>query len=195
MAKAAKKEPAGVPQVARFTVNLGALPHPQVTVYTNRCAVIDWEFCYEFAFYQVRPSEQPFHVASLAVGLDALISNFWTPAIDFYKNERAFFERAGWPITEVIKPPKPLGETPIVPVNVFRMARAGVDAAMDCFYVSPASLHAAGTQAQPLEFQPIVRLHLPAPVLLGVLEFVASGLKGLQGRLGSLLQRPNAGVQ
>ena len=177
------------PVPVSFQVNLNELPVPQATVFANRCAVVDWEYAFEFAFFQARPSEEPSHVVSLGVSVDSVLSHFWVPAVDYYKSERAFFERAGWPILKVIEPPKSLSQMPLVMTNVFRMTRAGIESAMDCYYISPTAVHLARTQSLSPQLQPVVHLSIPAPVMIGLLEHVASQVSMLKGRLGVLFPK------
>jgi hypothetical protein len=178
--------PSPKPGTIRFRVNLDALPTPPETLFANACAVIDRGLFFEFAFLDNRRTEESRLVISVLTDIDSVVTHLWLTSRQFHETDRELFQKAKIDIPRVHTSAPTSDEAPVVMSNVFRLARASVHAVFECYYLSPTELYRATTKGTNPEVEAVIRIQLPAPVLIGLLDFVATKIDDLKARLGPL---------
>jgi len=178
--------PSPLPGAARFRIDLDALPTPSDSVFASACAVFDCGLFFEFAFTHARHREKPRLVLTVVVNTDAVINNLWVSAQQFYETDRRIFQDARLEIPTVQSSAPADEQAPILASNLFRMARTGVETALECYYVPPYEIFRAAHKGTNPDVESVVRIQLPGPVLTGILDFVAAKVETLRGRLGKL---------
>lgn len=176
--------PSAQPGTIRFRVNLDVLPTPADTLFANACAVLDRGLFFDFAFLNNWSSAHARPVVSIITDIDSVVTHLWFTSRQFHESERELFQKAKIDIPRVQTSAPDSDDTPVVMANVFRLARASIHAVMECYYLSPTELHRATTKGINPEVEAVIRIQLPAPVLIGVLDFVATKKDDLKTRLG-----------
>jgi hypothetical protein len=122
------------------------------------------------------------------VPIDAVVLYLWGTSREYQETDEALYRTAGIAIPEVAAPEVEVGSPRIFPANIFRIARTGVEAAVELYFLTPYSVFLATTKAkkQP-DVEPMIRLQIPGPVLTGILRRINSMVPELKARLGILL--------
>ena len=170
-------------------VDLSALPAPEETVFANSCSIIDYGLHLELFFWHHRPKGRTEPVLSVMVPIDAAVVYLWGTSREFQQQEESIYKAAGISIPEVAAAQLEVESPRILPANVFRIARTGVEASLELYFLPPyATFVAALRKAKTvMEFEPMIRVQLPGPVLTSVLRRVDSMVPELKSRLGDLL--------
>jgi hypothetical protein len=165
-------------------IALSEQPAPPIAGYADRCAVLDQGSACDLVFYQAAEGE-PDVVVRLSVAIDACVAHLWGSSGEFYAVAREDLEKTEFGITPV-DVDVPVGNMPrAVSCNLFGVYRAGsIEAVLDCYYLSPRDLHFARVGGKPPQVEPVVRVQLPLPVLIGLLAHIEAQAEILRGRLG-----------
>ncbi len=91
----------------------------------------------------------------------------------FREQTSSHLRELGVRITPVQRLERPFSEPPM-PVHVVRVGRLGLEAELECYYVSigKASLYASLKERGRVPVEPIGRIYLPTALLLGLLEYL-----------------------
>lgn len=161
---------------------------PELSIYADAITTSEAELSLTVTLRQQR-NKDSVPAAHLVAHFDAVVGNLWRSSEEFFRSEVRLMEQ--WKL----KLP-PIREAPVVDaeplflVNVFRITRAGLDATMDCYYVTPNSMHRVSKGAGKLKIEPVIRVQLPAPLLVSLLDYISKRVEAMQGRIGYLLPRP-----
>jgi len=170
-----------------LTVDLTTLAAPEETVFANSCSIIDYGLYLELFFWHIRPKGHAEPVLSAMVPIDAAIVYLWGTSREFQQEDESIYKTIGISIPEVAAPQVDVESPRIIPANMFRMARTGIDAVLELYFLSPYSTFLATRKKTKPEFEPMIRIQIPGPVLTGVLRRVDSMVPELKSRLESLL--------
>jgi hypothetical protein len=121
------------------------------------------------------------------VPIDAAVLYLWGTSREYQETDEALYKTAGIPIPEVAAPEVDVESPRILPANIFRMARTGVEAAVELYFLTPYSVFLATTKKKQPDVEPMIRLQIPGPVLTGILRRIHSMVPELKARLGTLL--------
>jgi len=179
--------PAGVAGPQSITVDLSALEAPEETVFANSCSIIDYGLYLELVFSHIRPRGHTEPVLSAMVPIDAAVTFLWATTREYQQQDEAIYKTVGITIPEVAPAQLDVESPRTVPANLFRMARAGVQAVLELYFVAPYSTFVAAAKKTKPTYEPMIRILLPGPVLTGLLRRVDSMIPELKSRIGSLL--------
>jgi hypothetical protein len=178
-----------VPQTGttRIKVDLAGFQAPSMRVFTNACAVIDGGLFLEFAFAYARPKGPSRPVLSVVVSAEAVVKQLWGTSVRFLETETNNMKEAGIK-TQAVGDSIELGDVPVLQANLFRLTKSGTEGIMECYWLSPHWVVAAGIDPKRRPtFDPVVTVQMPSPVLIGMLEHVSKKVDDLRKRLGPMM--------
>src|SRR3989442_3993514 len=118
-------------------VDLSALPAPEETVFANSCSIIDYGLHLELFFWHHRPKGRTEPVLSVMVPIDAAVVYLWGTSREVQQQEESIYKAAGISIPEVSSAQLEVESPRILPANVFRIARTGVEASLELYFLPP----------------------------------------------------------
>jgi len=166
-------------------LSLADLEAPEFVVFAHECSMLRYGDLCEFAFLQNRPGESPRLGVSVVVPADDVATHIWESIEEFLKMVGDAYAKRGVQAQPPGNSAPAYGNAPVVGANILRVARAGMNGLMDWYYLSPHSHHLTRTTGQPPRIDPVVRIQLIGPVLLGVLKEISAGHSAWQKQIGS----------
>lgn len=151
---------------------------PPIFGYADGCGIIDHDHADEIVFYDTAGHRS---VARIMVDHAIRADQLWTTSAEFYETTEKVLAEQEIRAAPVGGVPPDITLLPgLVACNVFRIFRAGTEAAFEGYYVSPGSIHMARLkqETKPVVAQAICHVQMTLPLLLGLLEAVQRRVKG-----------------
>lgn len=167
-------KPKRLTPVQELAFDVAAVEPPKTCAFVDRCAVRDNGHLFELAFWYSAAIEQS--LVRVLVPIDALKFQIAGAAHELHESVRASLTRLGIPPAMLDAEP-PATETPgqLYWANFFSMASYGLQATIDCLFLSPRIIHdavAGGQSPKASDVTAVLGIRLMAPLLLGFLDHV-----------------------
>jgi hypothetical protein len=170
-------------------VNASALPQPNIAGFANRCAVYDRGLFLDLVFYEL-VRQKSSGIARLTVPIDDLIVQFWPGAGRFLAEVEGHFSLESGAEAEVTDVPKvEMSLEPALVANYIRLARTGLTAAFDFYFVTPTSIanqQGAGGEHSRLSFLPLLCVQAPTTLVIALLTTLKPMLPEFRSRLAAI---------
>lgn len=166
-------------------IKLADFEAPKLTVFAHECSLLRYGYLMEFAFLQNRPGEPQRLGVSIVIPVFDVAAHIWAATEEFYKTVKAAYAKRGVEMQEPGTSAPAYGNAPVLGANILRVARAGMNCAMDWYYLSPHEHHMAKSAGKRPQIEPVVRVQLTGPTLLGVLNQIAIGHSEWRKQAGS----------
>ncbi len=154
-------------------IDLGALPTPKLLGYVDAVQSTDRGYGLEIRFLD---SATDVTVSRLLLPRGEALNAFLNSADEFYTTTKQWLDeqKVAPTAVSVLNPKTDL--PPAMPVQVFRLARLGMEAEIESYYlsISGASRASKVDEGLTIEVEPVARMFIPLPALVGFLEYVSA---------------------
>ena len=165
-------KPKRLTPVQELAFDVAAVEPPTAITFVDRCAVRANGHVFELVFWYSSGLEQT--LARVLVPVDALKFQFVHAAHELHESLRAGLMRSSVaPATLEAEPPATPGR--IYWANFFSMAQYGLQANIDCLFLSPRTIHdavVAGQSPSASDVTAVLGIRLTAPLLLALLDHI-----------------------
>jgi hypothetical protein len=152
---------------------------PPITGFSDSCRIVGRDTFQEIVFLDSLAERA---IARIVVDNAMFAEYLWGTSSQFHAETTKWLGDVGMaqvaatgePSQDAIKSARP------VACNFFTMARVGTEAVFEGYYVSPKAVHVASSarEPKPIPLEPICRIQLPVPVLVGLLSEVKRKVEG-----------------
>jgi hypothetical protein len=172
--------------VQELAFDVAAVAPPKAVAFVDRAAVRDNGHLFELVFWYSGAIEQS--LVRVLVPIDALKFQIAEAARELHESLRAGFGRIRIaPTTLDAEAPTTDAPGQIYWANFFSIADYGLQATIDCLFLSPRTMHdavAAGQSPKASDVTPVLGIRLMAPLLLALLDYIEGLQPVLNARLG-----------
>jgi hypothetical protein len=175
-----------IPSEPGNSIRLDNLQRPPLAGFVDRLVLIDRGLWFEIRFLQTYSPDSAAVLATAIIYIDALVSTVWENSVEFYNQTLPILKRSKVTLPEIDSTVDIVPESAAVVINIFGLARAGLDAMVDCFYITSRSAHLFRTERRDLEVLSLFSVQLSLPLAVALLARIEQLMPDVSRRLKEL---------